>query len=162
MSCKYTYNGKQYTEKELLNLVSSATSLMSVRSRSNEETAEIMKNQAENRFVNLDLFTPYQESIYVNSITTDVIDQIGSLKPNKTIKISPTDAFIKTKAKFENSRKLYEYLEKNLDTDEKVKQAKTVPARPLPPPQCTRTALFIAIHVSICFIISSICVKVGG
>ena len=89
MSCKYLYNGKEYTEGELLNLISSATSLMSVRSRSNKETAEIMKKEAGSRFVNLDLFTPYQEAIYISSITTDVIGQIGSLKPNQDIKTKP-------------------------------------------------------------------------
>jgi hypothetical protein len=128
MSCKYILNGKEYTEKELLNLASTGTSLLSVRSRSNDETVEIMKKEAGNRFVNLDLFTPYQENIYIGSISTDIISQIGTLKPNQEIKLSPSEAFLKTKAKFENSRKAYEYLESKLDTNEKIAQAKKVQA----------------------------------
>jgi hypothetical protein len=126
MSCKYILNGKEYTAKELLNLASTGTSLLSVRSRSNDETIEIMKKEAGSRFVNLDLFTPYQETTYISSISTDIVSQIGSLKPGEEIKISPSESFLKTKAKFENSFKVYEYLESKLDTNEKIAKAKKV------------------------------------
>lgn len=128
MSCKYILNGKEYTQKELLNLASAGTSLLSVRSRSNDETVEIMRKQAGDRFVNLDLFTPYQENVYISSISTDIISQLGTLKPGEEIKLSPSEAFLKTKAKFENSYKVYEYLETRLDTNAKITEAKKVQA----------------------------------
>ena len=124
MACKYTFNGKEYTERELLNLASSASSLMSVRTRTNNEMIEIMKNQASNRFVNLDLFTPYQENNYISAISADVISQIGTFKPGEKVKLSPSEAFLKTKARFENSLKLYTYLAEKLDTPAKLDQAR--------------------------------------
>ena len=124
MACKYTFNGKEYTERELLNLASSASSLMSVRTRTNNEMIEIMKNQASNRFVNLDLFTPYQENNYISAISADVISQIGTFKPGEKVKLSPSEAFLKTKARFENSLKVYDYLAKQLDTPAKLDQAR--------------------------------------
>lgn len=124
MACKYTFNGKEYTERELLNLASSASSLMSVRTRTNNEMIEIMKNQASNRFVNLDLFTPYQENNYISAISADVISQIGTFKPGEKVKLSPSEAFLKTKARFENSFKLYTYLAEKLDTPVKLDQAR--------------------------------------
>jgi hypothetical protein len=124
MACKYTFNGKEYTERELLNLASSASSLMSVRTRTNDEMIEIMKNQASNRFVNLDLFTPYQENNYISAISADVISQIGTFKPGEKVKLSPSEAFLKTKARFENSLKVYDYLAKQLDTPAKLDQAR--------------------------------------
>jgi hypothetical protein len=124
MACKYILNGREYTEKELLNLASSASSLMSVRTRTNNEMIEIMKNQASNRFVNLDLFTPYQENNYISAISADVISQIGTFKPGEKVKISPSEAFLKTKARFENSLKVYTYLAEKLDTPAKLSQAR--------------------------------------
>jgi len=124
MACKYTFNGKGYTEKELLNLASSMSSLMSVRTRTNDEMIEIMKNQASNRFVNLDLFTPYQENNYISVISADVISQIGTFKPGEKVKLSPSEAFLKTKSRFENSLKVYDYLAKQLDTPAKLSQAR--------------------------------------
>lgn len=124
MACKYILNGKEYTEKELLNLASSASSLMSVRTRTNDEMIDIMKNQASNRFVNLDLFTPYQENNYISAISADVISQIGTFKPGEKVKISPSEAFLKTKARFENSLKVYNYLAEKLDTPAKLSEAR--------------------------------------
>lgn len=126
MACKYILNGKEYTEKELLNLASTGTSLMSVRTRTNNETIELMKKTAGNRFVNLDLFTPYQEAMYINSISVDVIHQLGSLKPKMEIKTTPKKTFLNTKARFENSLKVYDYLITRLDTNEKLNKAKQV------------------------------------
>jgi hypothetical protein len=127
MSCKYVLNGKQYSEKELLKLVDASSALMSVRTRSIDETIEVLKKEAGSRFVNLDLFSPYQENIFINSITTDVLDQLGVLKPSMEIKLTPSDAFLKTLAKFEVSKKIYDYLLSRLDTDEKVQLAKSRP-----------------------------------
>ena len=124
MGCKYILNNKEYTEKELLNLASTAASLMSVRTRTNDEMIEIMKAQASNRFVNLDLFTPYQENNYISAISADVISQVGTFKPGEKVKISPSEAFLKTKARFENSLKVYNYLAEKLDTPAKLSQAR--------------------------------------
>ena len=124
MACKYILNNKEYTEKELLNLASSAASLMSVRTRTNDEMIKLMKDQASNRFVNLDLFTPYQENNYISAISADVISQVGTFKPGEKLKISPSEAFLKTKARFENSLKVYNYLAEKLDTPAKLSQAR--------------------------------------
>jgi predicted NAD-dependent protein-ADP-ribosyltransferase YbiA (DUF1768 family) len=124
MGCKYILNNKEYTEKELLNLASTAASLMSVRTRTNDEMIEIMKTQASNRFVNLDLFTPYQENNYISAISADVISQVGTFKPGEKVKISPSEAFLKTKARFENSLKVYNYLAEKLDTPAKLSEAR--------------------------------------
>jgi len=127
MSCKYVLNGKEYTKKEILNLTNSSSGLMSVRTRTVDETIELLKKEVGDRFVNIDLFTPYQENIFVNSITTDILDQIGVLSPSAKIKVAPNDAFLKTLAKFEGSKKVYAYLFERLDTDEKVQIAKSNP-----------------------------------
>lgn len=127
MACKYIINGKEFSESQVERIVISNLGLPSIKTRTTEQTIQDVKENTLDRFVNIDLFTPYQEMAYTRMLTSYVIDQLGVLKPGTDIKTSPTKIFLQAKALFENSRNKFDYLIARITTQETLDAQKARP-----------------------------------
>ena len=93
MACKYIINGKQYSESETQQVFSSILAVPGNENLSNEELVSKITELTKDRFVNINLFTPLQETAYTNIIYSEVIKKLGILKPGQEIRIKPNLVF---------------------------------------------------------------------
>jgi hypothetical protein len=118
MSCKYTINGKQYSDIEIKQVFSSILSVPGNENLSNEELVDKIKELSKDRFVDINLFTPYQESAYTNIILSEVVEQLGVLAPKTEIKQSASKVFGDVKTKFINESKKFNFLAEKITSEQ--------------------------------------------
>lgn len=104
-----------------------AATFKSIKTRTVEEAKDILKEEAESRFINIEQFNPYEEAQYTQLVVSAVIGLIGDLKPGMDVALSPSEAFQKVKADFGNIANVYLYLAEKLDSNEKLEYEKSIP-----------------------------------
>ena len=133
MACKYIINGKEYSESQVQRIALTASSLpsrntedplRSIKTRSDEETIAVMKEQTLDRFVDIDLLTPMQEAAYVRMIASYVINRIGALKPDMQIGLNPKTVYEEVRGLFKNGKAKFDYLQSKITTKEQLKAQK--------------------------------------
>ena len=126
MSCIYTINGKQYSDSEVKQVFSSILAVPGNENLSNEELVAKITELSKDRFVDVNLFSPYQESAYTNIIFSEVVDQLGVLKPKMEIKQSAGKVFGDTYSRFKNEAAKFNAISEKITSEEAYNQFKQV------------------------------------
>lgn len=124
MACTYTINGKQYNDTEVKQVFSSILAVPGNENLSNDELVQKISELTKDRFVNINLFTPYQETAYTNIIFSEIIKRLGILKPGEEIRIKPNELFSKIKVAFENDYKRLNFLLEKIPSEEAYNELK--------------------------------------
>jgi hypothetical protein len=125
MSCNYILDGNKFSENQLEKIINGNLSLPSIKTESGVQAAERLKRETSGRFVNPDLFTDYQEKAYIRQITAEVVNLLGIMKPGQEIAMSPDNAFKQVKELFGNGKAEVDYLQKIINTQEKLDEYKS-------------------------------------
>jgi hypothetical protein len=118
MSCTYTIGNKEYNSNEIKQVFSSILSVPGNEDMSNEQLVEKIKELSKDRFVDINLFDPYQETAYTNVIFSEVINSLGTLKPGQDIKVNANKMFSKIRAAFTNDYNRLKFLTDKVQTEE--------------------------------------------
>ena len=124
MACKYIINGKQYSESETQQVFSSILAVPGNENLSNEELVSKISDLTKDRFVNINLFTPLQETAYTNIIYSEIIKKLGILKPGQEIRIKPNQLFSGIRASLTNDYKRLSFLMEKVTSQEAYDQIK--------------------------------------
>lgn len=124
MACKYIINGKQYSETETQQVFSSILAVPGNENLSNEELVSKIADLTKDRFVNINLFTPLQETAYTNIIYSEVVKKLGILKPGQEIRIKPNQLFSEIRASLTNDYKRLSFLMEKVTSEEAYNQIK--------------------------------------
>lgn len=118
MSCTYTIGNKQYNSNEIRQVFSSVLSVPGFDELSDDQLVEKIKELSKDRFVDINLFDPYQETAYTNVIFSEVINSLGTLKPGQDIKVNANKVFSKIRAAFTNDYNRLKFLTDKVQTEE--------------------------------------------
>lgn len=124
MACNYIINGKQYSETEAQQVFSSVLAVPGNENLSNEQLVSKIAELTKDRFVNINLFTPVQETAYTNIIYSEVIKRLGILKPGDEIRIKPNELFSSIRAALSNDAKRLSFLMEKITSEESYNELK--------------------------------------
>jgi len=122
---KVLFSPKTFTNTEIKQIFSSVSAIPGSEDMSDEQLIEKVKELSKDRFVDINLFDPYQETAYTNVIFSEVVNKLGTLKPGEKININANRLFAEIKAAFTNDYKRLNFLAEKVKTEEEYNSLKT-------------------------------------